>query len=809
MIEKVREVMKQRTKAGIALLLALCLVLSLAACGGGGTTDTGPNTGIGGEEGTLLQEGYVFVPEFIDLNIPGAGVQLVGAFGETLYLQYEVEVLGEDGMVTGFHPELAIIQVDGAGLTPFWTGRVETWTEGDRVYHSGETISATAARPGGGILMVRQDYSSFSAEDEWDFEETQILVAFTADGTLEREVSLTDLLNLTPDTAFGVSRIQEMSDGRVLMGTWDTLYVLSHDWTAIEQTIPWEMLSFLVTKNDEVLVSVWDIETGQAAAWFFDLETGAVLDDGDPVFAADIQNAQVGAAYDLYVGAQTAVFGFDLAAGRSTQLFDWMDVGMLNPMPFVVSGAGDIFFFEGQWGNPAGGPISMVRLVKRDAADVPARTEIIYGGLEIDFAIRQEIVEFNRRSMEYQIRIREYMDWMTMDQNEAIADAVRRLNADIITGNAPDILDFGQSLSFEQYARRGFLTPLNAFLDADSEIGPGDLVEPVMDLLAIDGTLYTITPQFNIQTLIGRRELVGPDMGWTMQEFLAAVDALPEGAAAFESYVTRGQFINSVLGVNLGLFVDRETGQANFDSPLFMDYLAFAQTLPEEPDLGDTPGGLPGDWTRPAPLAGAVAMRSPVDISPPIAELPEDIWDSAYARGQVMLAEQTLWSFNDIIFAELQFGGPITFKGYPSEHGIGSVVVPRSLIGISAASQNQDAAWSFVRTLLTERWQREYAFGFATNRTILEARIAEAMEGQPGGVDPEMGEFAGMEGATRAQIDQVMALIDQTDLLAMRDMTVILMIQEELLPFFAGDRSIEETVRIIQGRVQTYLNERG
>jgi hypothetical protein len=62
--------------------------------------------------------------------------------------------------------------------------------------------------------------------------------------------------------------------------------------------------------------------------------------------------------------------------------------------------------------------------------------------------------------------------------------------------------------------------------------------------------------------------------------------------------------------------------------------------------------------------------------------------------------------------------------------------------------------------------------------------------------------------ATQAQVDQILALIEQTTLLTMRDTTVLTLIEEELLPFFAGDRSIQETARIIQSRVQTYLSER-
>ena len=803
--------MKKKTRATIALLLVSCLLVSLAACGGGGGgTVNDPAAGIGGEEeGTLREEGYVFVPEFMDVDVPGMWPRLVGIYGETLYIQYTAQ---SEENPWGGASVLATIRTDGSGHTPLWTGVSDSWEENDIFYNESEFLSVIVIRPGGGILAIRQESSSFSGADDWGWSESMSLIALSPEGTVEREVDLSVLLRL-PEGFGGVNQVQELSDGRVLVGTWERLYVLTPDWTMdFERAWPQDVDGFLVTRDDQVLVSTWDFEEGRTETWLFDLATSDIVEGSESLFAADIRNTHTGAEFDLYVGTRTAVFGFDMDTGRSTQLFDWMDMDVLDGPTFVASDAGEIFFFEQQWGG--GGQDqqnTLVRLSMRDAAEVPTRTEIVYGGLFVDFNIRREIVEFNRRNTEYRIRIREYMDWMTWD----IEDAVRRLNTDIITGNAPDILDFGRELPFEHYARRGFLRDIGALIDADSGMNRGDFLESTLDLLTVDGTLYTVMSEFNVQTLTGRRDRVGPDMGWTMAEFLAAVDALPEGGTAFDEFVTRQWFTSTVLNANLGLFIDRETGRADFDSPLFMDYLTFAMTLPTEEDRwgGGDWGSNPGDWARPMPASPAalrlLSASPPIEIEPPIGTLPPGGWENPFATGQVLLAEQFLWSFSDLVWMEEQFGGPVTFKGFPSEEGIGGVLAPQNLIGISATTQHVDAAWGFVRTLLTERWQRENVSSFPTNRTILEERIQQSME-VPAHIarEIESGDWAPPI-ATQAQIDQIMALITGLDMIAMRDSTVVSLIEEELLPFFAGDRSIQETVRIIQNRVQTYLSERG
>ncbi|MCL2562931.1 MAG: extracellular solute-binding protein [Oscillospiraceae bacterium] len=793
--------MRQNMKRGMAFLLALCLMLSLAACGGGGGRQTlDPADGIGGASlSSLRDEGYVFVREFIDLSIPGRWPRLLGISGETLFINYSTET-AQGGMA----PTVATVQTDGSGFTRFWIGRGEANEEDGRFEQISQGITAAAVRPDGGLLAIIEETSHISEGDDWEFEQKFDLIAFGSDGIIEREEDLSQILPIVEGMGLGVNRIQALADGRVLLSTWETLYVLSSNWTLeAEFTEGWQdVQSMLALPDGSVLVSTWDVEEEQKSAWYFDLSTGELQDGGEPVLAADFQTAVTGTEYELYVGNNTGLFGFDLSTRHATRLLEWADLDLQIPPVFAVSDAGDIFYFEENFGDEsAQQQTTLVRLVKQDASNIVERIELIYGGIFIDWDIRQEIAEFNRRSATHRIRVVEYGDWMAMDQTEAI----RRLNTDIITGNAPDILDFGRDLPFEQYARRGFLADIGALIDADSELNRSDFLDPVKDLLAVDGTLYTVMAQFNVQTLVGRADQVGPNMGWTMQEFLAAVDALPADSTVFDRFVTRQGFLNSVLGVNLGLFVDRETGLANFDSPLFTEYLAFAQTLPTDADVWGGEGSSPGDWTRPVPMP----MIEPafIDIAPPIGELPGG-WDDPFAA--VMLSEQVLWGFN-IGFIEEQFGGPITFKGYPSEYGIGSAVVPQSMMGISANSRHQEAAWSFVRTMLTEGWQRDNVLGFATNRTILEEQMQAAMVDQRETIeDEEMGSWmAGEAPATQAQVDQVMALLNQADLLAMRDSTVLVLINEELLPFFAGDRSIQETVRIIQSRVQTYLSERG
>lgn len=61
--------------------------------------------------------------------------------------------------------------------------------------------------------------------------------------------------------------------------------------------------------------------------------------------------------------------------------------------------------------------------------------------------------------------------------------------------------------------------------------------------------------------------------------------------------------------------------------------------------------------------------------------------------------------------------------------------------------------------------------------------------------------------ATREQADKLYELIDACDIVWNRDSTVTSIVEEELGPFFAGDRTARETAEMIQNRVSIYVAE--
>ncbi|MCD7787127.1 MAG: hypothetical protein LUG87_05530, partial [Oscillospiraceae bacterium] len=60
---------------------------------------------------------------------------------------------------------------------------------------------------------------------------------------------------------------------------------------------------------------------------------------------------------------------------------------------------------------------------------------------------------------------------------------------------------------------------------------------------------------------------------------------------------------------------------------------------------------------------------------------------------------------------------------------------------------------------------------------------------------------------TQAQADQLLALIEATDRIYEYDSTIYDVVSEECAAFFAGDKTAEETAKLVQSRLNIYVNE--
>jgi ABC-type glycerol-3-phosphate transport system substrate-binding protein len=163
------------------------------------------------------------------------------------------------------------------------------------------------------------------------------------------------------------------------------------------------------------------------------------------------------------------------------------------------------------------------------------------------------------------------------------------------------------------------------------------------------------------------------------------------------------------------------------------------------------------------------------------------------------------------------FGEPFTYVGYPSETSNGHLLYSDYNLAISSSCKDKEAAFRFVASMLTN--EKQYNFrvrsfnlnGFA-NFPLLKSALEEKMEyemHEDRGVHwPIYGRTMSHGPYTEADVQAVWDIIGNTDAVWSFDTQVFDIISEEAGKYFDGDKSVMETIDIIENRLRLYLLER-
>jgi len=493
--------------------------------------------------------------------------------------------------------------------------------------------------------------------------------------------------------------------------------------------------------------------------------------------------------YDFYYTTGTDLFGYDVATGESQSVLNWIDCDLNSDDLSVRLAVDDSTVVCTTYSN-GDGEMEFIILKKTPSSQVPQKTILTFACVNMDWNMRREIIEFNKTNDTYRIQVKDYSQYNT---SEDYTLGQTKLNTEIIAGNVPDIFDIN-GLTIDLYASKGLLENLWPWIDADEGIGGRDaLVESVFNAMCdSNGNLYQITPSFSIRTLVGHPSIVGDEPGWTLSQLRDAFSRMPQGAEIFYQGMTKADVFQNCLYTSVGEMVDWETGQCYFDSPEFIDLLKFTDYFPIE-----------FDWDN---------FNYETD------------YDDEYVRirdGRQMLASVYFSGMDSIFSYKALFNNEFTFIGYPTQEGNGAAFAINGGLAMSAACENKEGAWQFMRTMLTEEYQEEYNYwNLSTNKKILYQRLEEqntpTYETDPvTGVTYEVPiyEMWVQDGTlpvyslSDQEMEKVYDLIENTDRLFSYNEKLSEIIMEEAQAYFLGVKSAEEVASLIQNRVYIVVNE--
>ncbi len=448
----------------------------------------------------------------------------------------------------------------------------------------------------------------------------------------------------------------------------------------------------------------------------------------------------------------------------------------------------------------------------------PEEGVLTYAALNpITNSLRVRVEAFNSSHEDVQIEIRDYSD----------EGGIERLRLELMAGRVPDIMELrqlGESgearisdgyvpissnsteseykywMPYRQLVQKGYLEDLWPYIESDPKLGREAVLEAPLKAAEINGGLYMLFKEFCITTLMGSAELVGDRYGWTFEELMETFSTMPDDSTILRYDATRWDVFSKLISFTLNQYVDWDNGQCFFDSEEFRNVIAFLNSFPAEFD----------------------AVRSPEEIEEEI------LW--RITHGRQMLESTTILSMRDIVYRDAFWGGRASFVGYPTaEGGSGSLFTIRGdILAMSSVCQNKEAAWDFIRQLIVKRYNRSTMeslrkrifFNTFVNRSDYETENQCLMEyGKKIDLSKEPTALAPWEPFSarilifpldvysEEDIQRYETLINNTTQIYWPDDALSDIVWEALGPYFAGDKTMDETIALVQDRVRLYVNE--
>lgn len=190
--------------------------------------------------------------------------------------------------------------------------------------------------------------------------------------------------------------------------------------------------------------------------------------------------------------------------------------------------------------------------------------------------------------------------------------------------------------------------------------------------------------------------------------------------------------------------------------------------------------------------------------------------------GMQMLESTEIGMLRDIPYYNGYFRGEASYIGYPTADGGGNsgsvFLLHGNKLAMASSCQDKEAAWEFIRQLI----QRS---GYRSKNAMAEAHSMEEVKIRINRQDYELGNTVDLQmkearrpvflggpwvdvlPPTEDELRLFEELINTTSQIYWPDDTLSNIVWEAVSPYLSGDKTLDDTLRLLENRVSLYLNE--
>lgn len=475
----------------------------------------------------------------------------------------------------------------------------------------------------------------------------------------------------------------------------------------------------------------------------------------------DILDLIDGLNYDLYISNGISLYGFNAENCQLTEILNWVSAGVTGDYKGVIPmDDGSFLYYTSR-------EICYIQPTMIENSEI---TILTLGTMDSYF-LKDYVIDFNASNLNYEVQIRDYSQYNTSENPDG---GLTKLTLDIVSGNAPDIIDLS-ILPRDQFEKAGLLENLYPFIKTDNSLSKTEFVSPIIKAMETDYQLFTLVPCYTIMLLEGHKDKIDPYKELDFSDLLILKTGMDEGENPFGLTMSKKSFIETMMSVSNSKFVDWEAKKCNFDDD-FAALLEFADTLPEAYDLS-------------------------CDLQ-------------MINSGEQLISLQHVGSYVDLIAFNYYFDNDLGIYGIPSAKNSGAIVCPYISLAISSGSTNKTGAWEFLRMFLSDDNQKMFSemmlpiteYGMNCCKDSI-----KQWQSQDGLL--YLSDVNGNEVAVKSNNKDCEALFENMiqSVTGVYNFNQALfdIVWNEAQAFFCGDKSSQEVTDIIQSKVSIYVAEQG
>jgi multiple sugar transport system substrate-binding protein len=358
------------------------------------------------------------------------------------------------------------------------------------------------------------------------------------------------------------------------------------------------------------------------------------------------------------------------------------------------------------------------------------------------------------------------------------------ISTELASGKGADLL-ITNNLPYKKYADKHLLVNMADLIKNDTTFDKNNYYLNVFDAMKYKDGYYALPTSVQYTNIwVGDSALVGNgkvnDSKWNWQDFVNQVTPLiPAGGSAI-SDMPIDRLLDTMLNPGIDRFLDTANKKASFDSPEFINLLNLAKSM------ADNHIAI-SERKESINLFTADNFRYMDDFL----MLPQTVFDG---RGALFKAPS-------ILAAD---------QGYSYRSNFS--------LGINDKSKNKQEAWEFVKFALSDQIQTDRAMrGIPVSKSAfhqLQNQLQDPKASKEDGKDKgprKKGNVNGKEitfkEPTQEEVDQLESFITGINSVQETDEKLYSFVFDELAPFTSGQKSAEEVAKVIQSKVNTYLNE--